>query len=884
MSSRWWSLHTHSLYSVNDALSNIPEMVATAANLDYPALGLTDHGSPSGAPQLYTECRKAGIEPLPGMELYVTADAENKAQARNTMHLTMAAYTEKGYRNLSRFSTLANRKFFYKPILDFADFAAAAEVGGTDGLVVSTGCYFGVLPTVLREQGEDAAVHLAKVLAGWFPRLYVEVQNHGISGHNAGVENEMTDDETMFAMARIATRASLPMIATRDSHYTFKADRPQHEALKRMVGWSDDPSEATFPGGGYFMASEQDMADYIPAEILEPCLDSLADLASAARVRIPELDNFSTIVPDISTGGDPYEELETMIMGLVPEWMRKRSDYMESLSEELEVIRTTDAASYFLLVNLVCDYMRSQGIRYTARGSASGSMVCWLLGITQLDPIKYKLRFDRFMSHNRIKPPDVDLDVEHLRRDEVIEFMESRFYVQAVGSLRKYTLHGDDEMDPEMEDSKGSLRERYYTVQAKMGMPKPDWKHVPEEDKRMLHALSDRKLISGYGRHAAGYIVAPNRKVLDDIPLAYIASSKRFVTAYGKKDVERMGYTKLDLLGLRTQTAIRLMIETSGVDFDDIPLTDKRTYGAISQGRTVGVFQLGGVAMVIGCKQMRPRKLEDIIAAQALFRPAARDSGATDEFLARRRGRASAEERHEDIAAAVRDTYGVIIYQEQIMQVMSNLGMNKLELEGMLDAVKASNEYTAGATKVIEEMLPRIRELAVDRGWTQADISWLVDAIPAFAGYSFNRSHAAAYGLIAYRCAWMRVNKPLHFWAATLAAFETSTKIKVLEREARSDGIRLMPAHVNKSRETYTIDEERGTIRRGLRSVRGVKAAATEIVENAPYTSLRDFGERVSNRVTGTKHLAIGKTPEEAGGMALTLFEAGALSGLEDHE
>lgn len=798
--------------------------------------------------------------------------------------MTMAAYTERGYQNLIRLSTLANRKFFYKPVIDFADFAKAAEDGHTEGLVVGTGCYFGVLPTVLRNHGERAAVRVAETLAGWFPRMYVEVQNHGICEHNTSESTEMSDDEMMHAMVGVADRSGLPLIVTRDSHYTYKEERGEHEALKQMVSWSDSPDDAVFPGGGYFMAGEEDMADYIPEEILERGLDSLEDLAQAAHVRIPELESFSAIVPDVSLKGDPYEELEEKVLAAMPAADKKDKARMAELADELEVIRTTDAASYFLLVDMVCQFMAKEGIRYTARGSASGSQCCYYLGITQLDPIKYKLRFDRFMSHSRIKPPDIDLDVEHDRRDEVIDFLEARFYVQAVGSLRKYSLHGDEEIDPDLEEAKGSLRERYYTVQSKKSEAKVDWRDVPEEDKRMLYSLSDRKLISGYGRHAAGYIVAPNRQVLNRIPLAYISSSKKFVTAYGKKDIELLGYTKLDLLGLRTQTAIAMMEKSSGVKFDEIPLTDKRTFGNISAGRTKGVFQLGGYAMILGCRQMRPRKLEDIIAAQALYRPAARDSGATDDFIERRRKQAPIPDRHPDIATVTADTYGVLIYQEQIMQVMTNLGMDRIELEEMLDAVKASNEYSEGAAGVIQEKLPRIRELAVARGWDDEDEDWLIEAIPAFAGYSFNKSHAAAYGIIAYRSAWMRTNRPLDFWAATLAAYEGSTKIKELEREARTDKIRLLSAHVNRSTETYTIEREMHAIRRGLRSVKGVKAAATEIVSKAPYTSLRDFGERVNNRVTGSKHLALGATPEDAGGMSLALYEAGALSGLDEDD
>ena len=874
----FWSLHTHSKYSINDALPEVADIVKKAVELDYPAIGLTDHGNPSGSVQLYRAARKAGIEPLPGMELYVVPDAEY-AGRKDNLHLTVAAYSEKGYRNLCKLATLTAERFWYRPRVDFADFADMAEHGLTDGLVVSTGCYFGVLPQVMMRHGHKAAVQVAHALAGWFPRVYVELQNHGIDEHHS--DFDLTDDEVMEGVWDVAQAAGLPVILARDSHYLNEEDRPIHEGLKRLVSFSEDVDDAVFPGSGYHMTDAEGLRPYFPPRMLEAGLAGLEDLANAAYVRLPELENFRLKVPDVTVGTeDPQEILEAKVLGLLTESERQSPAVMSALRQEFDVIREGQMAPYLLLVDMVCEFMREKGIRYTARGSASGSYVNYTLKITQANPLKYHLRFDRFLSRNRMKPPDVDLDVEHTRRDEVIAFITSKWAVRPVGSHMKYSLWDEDEGD----DSKGSLRVRYFSTRNKRGLPQVLWRDIPEEDKALLHNLADRKLISGFGRHAAGYIVAPNEEVLRQLPLTYIASSKTLVTAYGKKDVEILGFTKLDLLGLRTQTAIRIMCEESGVDFDSIPEKDKDTFRAISEGKTVGVFQLEGYAMTKGCQQLKPKSLNDIIAAQALFRPATMKSGATEDYRARRAGKEPVPQRHEDIMAATRETYGVLLYQEQVMDVMQTMGMNPVELEEMLDAVKASNEYSEGAARAIQEKLPRIRELTTARGWSGVDISWLIEGLGAYADYSFNKAHAAQYGEVAYRTAYMRVHHPLAFWYGMLVAYSDHDNITHYVMEARRDGIRIRPAHVNHSKASYTIDPTMpNAIRRGLTAVRGIgESAAKELEAKQPFTSLKDMGERLLPRkVSGAKNLALGKSPAESGGMIAALADADALDGLE---
>jgi DNA polymerase-3 subunit alpha len=877
----FWSTHTHSKYSFNDALPSVEQIVAEAVQLDYPALGLTDHGGVSGSIELYSACRKAGIEPLPGIEAYVVPDAEY-AGRKDNMHLTINAYCEIGYRNLINLANVTQRKFWYKPRIDFADFAEMAEAGATKGLVVSTGCFFGVLPQTLMRQGEAAAVQVANALAGWFPRVYVEVQHHGIIEHNVDFEGAMLDEDLMYAMVSVAKRAGLPIIITRDSHYVLERDRWLHNGLKRLVSFSEDPDEAIFPGGGYFMTDREGMSDYFPTDVLDAGCASLADLANVAHVRLPEMETFTMKVPDITINQDPYEVLKDKVNKalVVSDWWGEAA-YADVYDAELAVIKTSGMAPYILVVDKVCTWMREQGISYHARGSAGGSLVLRLLKITQVDPLRFKLRFDRFLSPDRTRPPDVDLDVEHVRRDEVVAWMSTWASVRQVGSHMTYSLFDEDED----EEGRGSLRVRYYSTRKKQGLGGIEWSRIPAEDKRLLNDLSKRKLYSGYGTHAAGFIVAPDDAALDQLPLAWIASSKKFVTAYGKKPVEKLGFLKLDLLGLRTRTAIRITTELTGIDFEAIPEDDVATYRRIGSGRTAGIFQLEGGTFGRGCREIKPKVIEDIIDIQALFRPAAMHAGATNDYKARKFGKQPVPIRHADIMVNTEDTYGVLLYQEQVMAVLRALGMTPADLTDLLDALKASNDYVEGARKVIDEHMPHIRSMAADRGWTELDIDWLANAIEAYAEYGFGKAHAAQYGLISYRCAYLLTNHPVDFWAGMLTAYaDHKKKAPIYIGAARADAVPIYPAHVNRSGYNYTVNDEHTIIRKGLISVKGVgPVGAAELVAKAPFTSLTDLGRRVlPKRVSGAAELVLHKTkPRLCGGKIEALDEAGALDGLE---
>lgn len=897
----WWSVHTHSRFSVNDAIPSVGEVVDRSVDLGYPALGLTDHGSPSGNIQLYKACRKARIEPLPGMEIYVVPDYAN---VRSTsMHMGILAYTSAGYENLVTVATIAAKRYHFKPVIDFGDFAAMAESGATEGLLVTTGCWFGLLPTLLRRHEDDRfARQVLESLAGWFPRVYVELQAHGIDQLAMRDSSPLSEPEMVAALIDLAAQTGLPYLIGQDSHYTVPEDRPVHDALKELVSWSDNPDDAKFPGTeGYHMVDGAMLAAsglWDPA-VLDVACDNLDELAHKAAVRIPALETFTLQVPDVTAGGDPQAVLEEEVWAAADNtWITlPRHDpapvseivvYRERMEAELATIASSGFAGYILLAaKVVRDYIEAKGIWFHARGSAGGSVVTWLLGITQPDPIYWGLLMERFLSTDRTRPPDIDLDVERDRRGEVGVALERDYAVRRVGNITKYSL-ADEGEDPD-DGAKGNLKVRYFSKRRKQGSPHVEWRFLPAEEKDMLHELSRRGLMAGYGKHASGYVVAPNEASLASLPLAYIASSKTLITAYSKKDVEALGLVKLDLLGLRTLTAIKTTCELLGwskADYEGIPLDDKETFTAIADGKTVGVFQLEGKSQTYGLMRNRPKAMSDLVAAQALYRPAAMLSGAQGEYVARKRRSIKVPVMHADINAATKETYGVVVYQEQIMSILKTLGMDAEELTDMLDAVKASNEYVAGARVAIANAMPRIRDLAEARGWQEMDLDWLINGLEAYADYGFNKAHAVAYALVAYRTAYFAVHHPVQFWTGMLIAYDDSNKELRYLQGARDAGVSILPAHVNRSGITYTPEPETNSIRKGLLTIAGIgRAAATELALKAPFSSLIDLGRRcVAAKVSGAMHLAIGKTPLQAGGKIAALYAMDALEGLPDKD
>lgn len=868
-----WNLHSHSHYSANDALPTVKAMVETVKGYGQPAIGLTDHGNMAGSVDLYRESAKVGIKPFPGTELYVVRDRSDKKAKRH--HMCVVAYTTEGYSNLVKLNTQMNSNFYHKPIVDFGDFAEMSEAGLLKGVAATSGCYFGYVMQAIENDRIQEASALLMSYNKWFGKFYVELQNHNIDHGNGYTDSDIADE-----LMRLAQKLGIPCVLTQDAHYCSKDDKPTHESLKRLVAWGDQGDDAVFPGDGFQLADNEWFESHHEGERLKAGSEGLKDLLDSHSLEIPQLNNYKYNIP--FTVDDPMRTLTDILTEKV-DGMSK--DHKERVKNELSIISDTGMAGYLLLVAEVTDWCKANAVFFQARGSASGSIACWLLGITQVDPLKWSLSFERFISRDRMKPPDIDLDIEHVRRQDLVEWLESRFTVHQIGTWSEYSLSGDDN------DTKGSLRVKYVASLRRQDKPIPvDWNDIDQDTRERLHTIGKGQVYSSYGTHAAGLVVTTTSEEFNNlVPLMKVASSGTYVTQYDMNSVESLGLVKLDVLGLKTLTVLHICMENLGRDvfqgLDWIPMSDRKTFATVSKGQTDGIFQLEGGATKRGCRDLKPTKVGDLVAAMALFRPATMNSGATESYIKRKHGEEKIPERHQIIMDATKETYGIMLFQEQVIAMLRTLGMDADDLTSFLKAVKASNSDIGQAGLVIEGYRKQVTDLCSKAGMSDGDVNWLWGAIEGFAAYGFNKAHSVAYGLTAYRCAYLATHHPVEFYAAVLSVAAGTPKEQPYVSAVRGTGIRIKRADVNESGVSYSVDARRTGIRKGLLAIKGVGSkAATDIIDKRPkggYKDLREMCMLVNRRlVTGAKAYIEHSYMDV--GVIGKLFEAGALDQLID--
>lgn len=878
----WYSIHHHSRYSSMDGMGTVARHVERAKKLGYPAMALTDHGTMAGVAELYTACRERGIKPLPGIEAY----AAYGTRVRKVFHVGLVAVTKQGYLNLVQINNRMMRDFYYKPVLDLTRINEL----DTRGIVMTSGCFFGVALSAHRADSV-AALNVLSVLAEHFD-LYLEAQGHGI------VDDDHDDAVDQRAVLSWSQSLGLPMVLGQDCHYVLPKERKLHDTMKRLGSWSDEPDSATFPGEHpYCLADEDTARTYFVPEVWEEGLKGMARVLKKADVKIPPLDRFSPVLVQDRTDGARIRALcEADGFLAEREEMFPGRGYRQRYAEELEVIESFGFTGYMLLVTAICRELEARGIRYGVRGSAAGSLVCYLLGITSLDPLEWGLGFDRFLSRNRAKLPDIDIDIDSSRRDEVLAFLREQYVVTAICS------YGELSVTDEEGKIKGSAVVKWRTAQDKTGGTKVVDRATYAELSEMCEGGN---VINNRGTHASGLVVAPDLQSMRWMPLAVIGSAKspedRFVTALDMESTESMGYIKVDILGLKALHAIDVAVKElrrgewrempADIDVHEMVVYDDRgVYAMIGAGLTAGVFQLEGWTARNGVQRMRPRNISEIIASMALFRPAAIKSGSTDRYLRarqRRQGDASydpAAKYHPDIASVVRSTYGEMIYQEQMIDILKNLGFGADDLQSALKAIKASNSKVDAARRTLEDLKLRIASLAAERGWRTADVRWLEEMFAAYADYSFNKAHATAYGVLAYQTAWLAFHYPGQFWQGMITAHGADDqKVADYTAELAARQFSRMPVDVNTSGLDIRVDSARKEIYPALTSIKGVgEVVAQTIARNAPYRDLTDFSTRLSGtRVSGVSSLAEGLRPEECPGIVGVLARAGALRTLD---
>lgn len=926
---RWFGMHNHSHYSVVDGMTPPSELVSVAAQMGYPAFGISDHGNMAGAGIVYQECKKQGILPYIGVEAYLLdprADLDTPKADR--YHVGLYARTEEGYKGLVKAVSLSHTRprFARFPRLTLDDLAALAEDYG-DGIILTTGCYFGWPQQMLAKGGnpKDAVA----TYAAMFPHTYVEVQHHNIDHSKTAEPSNFTDDLMVEAMLEIADELGLPAIATQDAHYTYESQKPAHAMMKRMVyGGGEDE----FPGDSFHLADEAFVGAHYYDDQWDRVMEGNQALLDQNELTIPPLDKFAVHVPRVVK--NPNHHLRRLcnqaLDRIVPKGHRRRGTYDKRLAYELGVIRQLGMPNYFVKWYNLVEKARSQAICIEARGSANGSLVCYLLGVTQVDPIVENTMFERFLSADRIKPPDIDMDVEHEYRAWFIEELSREFGAVQIGSWGKLGARDEDDRGSVLVSYLSHLRRKTEADTVAMAarhnekieaegkgtkVTKGEALELAKEAYRShyghIKTLSDVRTVSvedykqlrelarmdsvyrSYGVHAAGVLLGSHEvPIRDYIPTMLVASSDTVVTQFDGENVEVWGNLKDDILGQHTLTIMRYCQQLIGrddpTDFTWIPKDDNKACALLREGRTdTGIFHFEGYTKAKGGKELGVRNTRDAVLVQALYMPGCMDvaEGHTvsqkDLYIQRRRdsmARSRVKYLGPMFESALKGTYGAVVFQEQVIEIMRGLGMSIAGINTFFKVVKDSGKGAIGRN---QDRLDAVREefdvLCEDAG-IDADEAWRMTA--AFVAYGFNKAHATGYGIRSYRCAYLKAHYPLEFMTAVLTINAGNKKEAVYVREARHIDIRIAPADVNTSGASWTLDKRRGAIRRGLVSIPGVgMKAAEDIAANAPYASITDLIARTNGRtVTGGK--SYNGAPESLTGVLRALYTNGALNSL----
>ena len=858
-------LHLHTEYSLLDGAARIDKAVARAKEHGMPALAITDHGAMYGVIDFYKACRKAEIKPILGCEVYVAPRGMSQRTPKiddNLYHLVLLAENQEGYKNLLNLVTLGfTQGFYYKPRVD-----KEALAGNSRGLIALSGCIAGeVASNVLRGQPGQAR-QAAETYRDIFgpDNFFLELQDHGF-------EEQKTANRELL---KIHQEMGIPLVATNDVHYVRREDAANQDVLMAIqTGKSvDDPGRMKFQSEELYLKSPREMR-LLFGELPE-AMGNTVEIAGRCNV---ELEFGKYFLPHYAVPGgcdaDAYlDELcrrgARRLYGELGEEVKGRLDY------ELEVIKQMGYSAYFLIVWDFIHFAREKGIPVgPGRGSAAGSLVAYSLGITNIDPLKYGLLFERFLNPERVSMPDIDIDFCFERRGEVIDYVAHKYGYDRVAQIITF---GTMAARAAIRDVGRALNMPYGEVDrvAKMVPAElhvtiekalndaADLKELYEQKPEVRKLIDTAAALEGMPRHAsthAAAVVITKDPLTDYLPL-YKASDGPVTTQFAKDTVEELGLLKMDLLGLRTLTvisdAVQLIAGSTGekIDIEKIPMDDRATYEMLSRGEATGVFQLesGGMRSIL--RDLKPEVFEDIVAVVALYRPGPLGSGMVVDFIKNKHGVNRTTYLHPKLEPILRDTYGVILYQEQVMRIASDLAGFTLGEADLLRRAMGKKK-----PEIIAGLRSQFIEGAVQNGVDRDIAGQIFDLMEYFAGYGFNKSHSAAYALITYQTAYLKANHPLPYMAALLTSVrDNADKVAVYIEDCRRQGIEVLPPDVNESRESFTVAGNK--IRFGLAAVKNVGLGAVESIirtRNAggPFSGYVDFCRRLDTKVVNRRVL-----------------------------
>ena len=858
-------LHLHTEYSLLDGACHVPELVAQAKKLGMGAIALTDHGNMFGAVAFHDECREAGIKPILGCEIYVAPGSRYEKKGSGIQdvyhHMTLLATDDVGYHNLVELVSLGYTEgFYHRPRIDKESLQKHSQ-----GLVGLSGCLKGDVATRLLRRGDDAALEAVGQYAELFgpDRFYLEMMDHGIPEQRRVNEG----------LLRLHEKTGLPLVATNDTHYLHKDDHQAHDVLLAIGSGKkvQDENRLRYSTDEFYLKSAAEMAQVFPdhpgalantVKIAEMTDFELGTAGSLPAFDVPEGYTVDSYFEEVSRRGfaDRREDLER----LPDAGARRRptSVYEERLNKEIAVIQRVGFAGYFLIVWDFIRYAREQEIPVgPGRGSAAGSLVAYSMRITDIDPIEQGLIFERFLNEERVSPPDVDIDFCENRRGEVIDYVTQKYgranvaQIITFGTMKAKAVIRDVGRVLDMSYADVDRIAKMIPFDLQMTLEKalaesPPLKEAYEKDPSVKELIDISRRLEGTQRHAsthaAGVVIAPE-PLTHFVPL-FKGSNGDITTQFDMKGIERIGLLKMDFLGLRTLTMIDncvRMIGASGGDqfrIDSIPTDDAKAYQLFAAGKTSGLFQFESEGMRDILRRFEPDRLEHLTALNALYRPGPMQM--IEDFIRRRHATTALTYELPALEPILSETYGVMVYQEQVMQIASTLaGFTLGEADILRKAMGKKKADVMGTQK--EKFLDGCKQRDVPA--KKARRIW--DQMEQFAGYGFNKSHSAAYALLAYQTGYLKANYPLFFMAALLTSERHNTDRMVgYIGECRELGIEVKPPDVNQSDSYFTVVD--GQIRFGMAAIKNVGEGAVEVIVAAradgPFTSLYDFCERVN--------------------------------------
>lgn len=887
-------LHNHTQYSLLDGLTKVPALMEKVKATGMEAVAITDHGTLSGAIEFYKAAKDQDIRPVLGMEAYIASRSytdKDPVKDKNYYHLILLAMNNTGYKNLMRLSTIANLDgFYYKPRIDRQLLERYNE-----GLIVLSGCIGGELGDALRQDQYDQAKKVAEWYKGVFgDRYYLEVQDHGHKDHPSSWPEQVAVTEKTL---RLGQELNIPCVLTCDAHYLNLKDQEAHEILLcvQTGAFLSDAERMTLKDFHLNVTEPKDVIkrwgkghpDLIrnTSKIAERCeVDIELGKILIPKFPVPKGQTEKSLLHTLVYQGLAYrygKVSEKTARKLTVAEAKKQlgKEVLERAKYELDTIDHMKFNGYFLIIADFINWGKNQGIVFgPGRGSAAGSIIAYALKITELDPLKYDLLFERFLNPDRISMPDIDIDIQDTRRDEVIQYCVEKYGDDRVANIVTF---GRMAARNAVRDVARVLQVPYAEADrlSKMIPPPIQGRHIPlaeslknnsdlkreykenEQAKRVFDlAVQMEGTIRSHGVHAAGVVIAPD-DIVTFVPLER-AQKGVIATQYSMGPIEDLGLLKMDFLGLSNLTiiknALRIIkkVYDQDIDIDNVPLDDAKTFELFQRGDTTGVFQFESSGMKRYLKELKPTVFEDIIAMGALYRPGPLTAGLTDKFIARKNGREKVTYDHELMEPALKDTYGVMVYQEQFMQIARDMcGFTGGESDTLRKAVGKKQRA------LMAKMKDKIIQGAIKNGVSERTAAQFWTDLEGFADYAFNKSHAACYGFIAYQTAYLKAHYPAAFMAALMTSdFDNTDRLAIEITECKHMGVAVLPPDINESFVEFAVVPGEEQIRFGLAAIKNVGTAAVEEIlrvrdQDGPFESLESFFSKVSTRTVNRKTL-----------------------------